>query len=80
MKNRKKPASTGSGVASRPMARDVAGVRALVEEADQRNRAPVSRPWLNMTRMAPSMPWALFSTAIETKMPSVTKPMWLTLE
>ncbi len=40
----------------------------------------MSTPWLNITRMAPSMPWALFSTAIETKMPRITKPMWLTLE
>ena len=45
-----------------------------------RNRAPVSSPWLNITRMAPFMPAALPTTAIEAKMPMVTKPMWLTLE
>ena len=45
-----------------------------------RKRAPVSRPWLNMTRMAPSMPAALPATAIAAKMPTVTNPMWLTLE
>ena len=37
-------------------------------------------PWLNMTRMAPSMPAALPTSAMEAKMPAVTKPMWLTLE
>jgi len=41
----------------------------------RRNSAPVMRPWLIIWRIAPCRP-----CSVKTKMPSVTKPMWLTDE
>ncbi len=38
-----------------------------------KNSAPVETPWLTICKMAPPTPWR-----VTEKMPSITKPRWLT--
>ena len=42
---------------------------------DEEKRAPVEMPWFNCCTMLPVMP-----TGVRANMPSMTMPMWLTLE